>query len=77
MNLEVTGESPAPPSRPDASDRLVLILVACGFIASWTYLFLHPSDTAFGICVGGVGTFVAAFHAIRVHDDKQPDRKDA
>jgi hypothetical protein len=76
MNLEVTGVSEPPISRPDLSDRLVLVLVAGGFVASWTYVFMHPSPEAFGICVAGVGTFVAAFHAIRVHDDKQPDRKD-
>jgi hypothetical protein len=77
MNLEVTGESAAP-AQPqyDLSDWLVLVLVGGGFVAAWVYVFLHPSPEAFGICVGGVGTFGAIFHGLRVHDDKQPDRKD-
>lgn len=55
-------------------DWLVMFLVAGAFVASWVYVFTHPSDTAFGVCVGGVGTFGAIFHGIRVHDDKEPDK---
>jgi len=79
MNLEVTAVTDAggTTNRPDARDWICLGLVGGGFIASWGYVFLHPSDTAFGICVGGVGTFGAIFHALTIHDDKQPDRKDS
>jgi hypothetical protein len=74
MNLEVTAVT-EPPKR-DASDWAVLALVAGGFVASWAYVFMHPSDTAYGICVGGVGTFGGLFHFLTMHDDKIPDRKE-
>jgi len=57
----------------DASDWIALALIGGGFIASWIYVFIHPSVTAYGICVGAVGTFGAIFHWICVLDDKKPD----
>jgi len=77
VNLEVTDvKDLAPtPAKYDLSDWLILGLISGGFIASWTYVFLHPSEGAFGICVGGVGTFGAIFHGLRLHDDKTPDSK--
>ncbi len=75
MNLEVTDVTSAP-ARPDLKDWIVMTLLGSGFVASWAYVFAHPSVEAFGICMGGQGTFVAAFHWIGVHDDKTPDRKD-
>lgn len=79
MNLEVAAVTPAEPSRFefDIRDWITLFLVASGFIASWVYVFLHPSVEAFGICVGAVGTFSSIFHWLCVHDDKAPDRKEA
>lgn len=59
----------------DLSDQMAMALVGAGFIASWTYAFMHPSDMVYGICVGATGAFVAAYHMICVHDDKHPDEK--
>jgi hypothetical protein len=76
VNLEVEKVTPVIP-RPDARDWLTVALIGGGFIASWVYVFVHPSVEAFGIVVGGVGTFGAIFHGLSVHDDKQPDRKES
>lgn len=67
------------PSQPryDLSDWLVLMMIAVSFLASWVYVWVHPSDIAFGVCVGGVGTFGGLFQYLRIKDDKIPDRKDA
>lgn len=76
MNLEVQAESAAPAQpRYDLSDWLVLIMIACSFVASWVYVFMHPSDTNFGICVGGVATSGGLFQFLRISDDKRPDVK--
>lgn len=76
MNLEVTEAAPAQASY-DLSDWLVLILAVGCFVASWAFVFLHPTVEAFGICIGGTVTNGGLFHLLRVHDDKQPDRKDS
>jgi hypothetical protein len=70
MNIAI-----APPKLFDIRDWIVMVLLASGFVASWGYVFVHPSDAAFGICMGGQGTFVAAFHWMTVRDDKSPDMK--
>jgi len=57
----------------DNRDWVTLTLIACGFIASWVYAFIHPSNEVYAICVGGVGTFGAIFHWICVRDDKEKD----
>jgi hypothetical protein len=77
-SIEPAGESSSP-AQPgyDLRDWLTLILMGGGFTASWVYVFEHPSDTNFGICVGAIGTFGAVFHWLCVKDDKMPDRKDA
>jgi hypothetical protein len=75
LNLEVTAITAAPAPAFDLRDWFTLGLVAGGFVASWVYVFLHPSVEAFGICVGAVGTFSSVFHWLCVHDDKSPDRK--
>lgn len=58
----------------ELDDWLTMALISGGFVASWTYVFMHPSDTVFGICVGSVGTFGAIFHGLRVRDDKETDK---
>ncbi len=57
----------------DARDWVTLLLIGGGFVASWVYVFLHPSVETYGICIGAVGTFGAIFHWIAVFDDKRPD----
>lgn len=59
--------------RPDYRDYLTMFLVAGGFVAAWVYVFVHPSAEAFGMCIGGMGTFTGLFHFIAVRDDKIPD----
>ena len=76
MNLEVTAVSEQAPAKSDVKDWIVMTLLGAGFVASWTYVFAHPGTEAFGICMGGQGTFIAAFHWISMKDDKSPDRKD-
>jgi hypothetical protein len=80
VNLEVTGETnhtEAPAQPPyDLRDIVTLGLIGGGFIASWVWVFLHPTVEAFGICVGAVGTFGAVFHWLCMRDDKVPDRKE-
>lgn len=72
MNLSIE-EAPARP-RPNMSDIVVLLLLLAGFLASWVYVFMHPSPEAFIAVVTSQGTFVGAYHMISVHDDKVPDR---
>jgi hypothetical protein len=78
MNLEIKAvtehEGPAPPGY-DLSDWLVMIMAVGGFVLPWVYIFLHPSDSAFGIGVGATVTNGSVYHALRVHDDKKPDDK--
>ncbi len=75
MNLGITGVTEPPPSKTyDLRDRLAFALLGAGFIASWTYAFLHPSDAVYIACVGGTGAWGCAYHALNVHDDKTPDR---
>jgi hypothetical protein len=62
------------PNNYDIRDRIVLALLGAGFIACWTYVFLHPSEGAFVAAIGGTGTWSCAFHWICVRDDKVPDR---
>lgn len=71
MNLEVAKVSG--PIERDFRDVAVLTLISGGFLASWIYVFLHPSDAAFGVCVGGTGAWGCIFHGLTVHDDKVPD----
>jgi len=74
VNLEVTGVTePAPANRYDIRDRIVLALLGTGFVASWTYVFMHPTDTAFGLAVGGTGAWSCGFHWLCQRDDKTPD----
>jgi hypothetical protein len=74
--VQETIAAPASPPQYDLRDWVTLVLIGAGFAASWVYVFIHPSVEAFGICVGAVGTFGAAFHWLCVRDDKTPDRKD-
>lgn len=75
MNLEVTDVTRAPPARNAVQDWAVLVLIGAGFVASWVYVFMHPSPGAFMTCIGGTGTWSIAFHWIVMRDDKEPDRK--
>jgi membrane associated rhomboid family serine protease len=75
MTLEITDERLIRPKNA-IQDWTVLLLIAAGFIASWVYLFLHPSAGAFGVCVGGTGAWSVAFHWIVTRDDKEPDRRE-
>lgn len=59
--------------RYDIRDRIVLALLGAGFIACWTYTFMHPSAAVFATAVGGTGAWSCAFHWICVKDDKAPD----
>lgn len=60
----------------DARDWVAMIVVGGGFVASWVYVFMHPSEAAFTVTVGAVGTFGAIFHWLCVHDDKIPDHRE-
>ncbi len=71
MNLEVTAVTG--PREYDIRDRIVLALLGCGFIASWTYVFMHPSDTAFATAIGGTGAWSCGFHWLCIRDQKIPD----
>jgi hypothetical protein len=75
VNVEITGVTDHDRPRPDYRDYLTVFLVTGGFIASWVYVFMHPSPEAFGICIGGVGAFSSLFHLIAVRDDKTPDAR--
>ncbi len=72
MNLEVTAVTDQS-NRYDIRDKMALALLGAGFIASWTYAFLHPSEGVFIACVGATGAWSCGYHAICVHDDKRPD----
>jgi uncharacterized BrkB/YihY/UPF0761 family membrane protein len=61
-------------NRFDARDWLVLILVGGGFAAAWTWVFLHPSVSAYLACIGGNAATYGAFHFLTQRDDKVPDR---
>lgn len=81
MNIEIQSESELKADAPaqaeyDLRDWLTLALNAAGFVASWVYVFLHPSVEAFVTCTAAVGAFGAIFHWLCVRDDKAPDRKD-
>ena len=43
MNLEVVGVTETASKTYDLRDRLAFALLGAGFIASWTYAFIHPS----------------------------------
>ena len=58
----------------DWRDVAVLTLVSTALAAATVYLFLHPSDTAFGIWGTIFTTTTTAYHMIVVHDDKSPDQ---
>lgn len=76
MNLEATAVTGHERPRPDYRDWLTVFLIAGGFIASWIFVFMHPSTEVFGICIGGMGAFSSLFHLIAVRDDKIPDARD-
>ena len=61
----------------DAKDIVVLSLVCFIVLASWVYVFIHPDAgaVAFGICVGGTGTFGGMLHWLWIRDDKTPDQR--
>ena len=69
MNLEVTAVS----GPYDIRDRIVLALLGAGFIASWTYAFIHPSEAVFCAAIGGTGAWSCGFHCICLRDAKIPD----
>lgn len=71
MNLAVARVSG--PNERDFRDVAVLTLISAGFLGSWIYVFMHPSDVAFGVCVGGTGAWGCIFHWLTVRDDKVPD----
>jgi hypothetical protein len=77
VNLEVQAVSephPTPPNPPfGGRDLVAMAAVILTSAASWVYLFIHPSDTNFGICVGGCGAVYAAYHWICIKDSKVPD----
>jgi len=57
----------------DARDWVVMGLMGSGFIASWVWVFLHPSEGSYMVCLGATGTFGAIFHWLTVYDAKQED----
>jgi hypothetical protein len=59
--------------RLDMSDKLIPTLLVATTIAGWTWEFMHPSETTFGIIVSATLVKFLGYHAIRVWDDKQPD----
>ncbi len=73
MSLSIDGGARAAPQPYDVRDRIVLALLGAGFIASWTYVFLHPSDAAFATAIGGTGAWTCGFHWICIRDSKTPD----
>lgn len=68
--------APSAPPEYDLRDWITLALIGAGFVASWVYVFVHPSEGAFLTCTAAVGTFGAIFHGLSVHDDKTPDHKE-
>jgi hypothetical protein len=67
----VNAAEPAHPA--DFRDVAVLVLISAGFLASWFYVFMHPSDMAYATCVGGTGAWGCIFHWLTVRDQKIPD----
>jgi hypothetical protein len=55
------------------TDYVVMGLVTAIGTAGTVYIFVHPSEAAFGIWAGVVSTVTAAYHWITVYDDKRPD----
>ena len=73
MNLAVQAVTEPGPATYDVRDKMALALLGCAFVASWTYVFLHPSEGAFAACIGGTGAWSCGYHIICVRDDKVPD----
>ena len=56
-----------------AADAFVIAVITAAWAAATVYLFLHPSDTSFGIWCGLASTLIGAYHWLTIYDDKKPD----
>jgi hypothetical protein len=59
--------------RLDIRDYFVMALLSGLAAAGSVYVFKWPSNAAFGIWAGVVGTLTGAFHFLSIGDDKRKD----
>lgn len=57
----------------DCRDWFVMVFVANLATAATVYLFMHPSNAAFGIWGTALTTIGGIFHWLTVRDAKTPD----